>query len=515
MNRKSKQTMGQQLALALKEVKKNSRDHIVKSNRISRKVREQLTRAGYLVDVIQGWYLLTTPGIEGNSDVWYGFYWSFIRQYLTERFGKTGYCLSADHSMNLHAGETIIPEQLVVITKKASNQAIELPFKTSLLIYSDKTNFPKKISKINDINVMMQETALCRLSPAYYVEKAENILLVLNLYQSVVALSKQLIETASLSSAERLAGAFQSMGLKGYADQIISDMKLAGYHIKAENSFQRKKLVVSSRQIYSSPYPARIELLWQSMRKDIQDNFPQPAKKKEFRVLKKIRDLYTHDAYHSLSIEGYQVTEELIQKIAAGKWNPAENIHDRDLFSGLSAKGYQDAFQSVLQSIQKTKLQTKQGQIVSRDLQTWYRALFTPFVKSGLYQASDIIGYRNQPVYIRNSRHIPLPNHSLVDVMEKYYDLLKNEDNPAVKAVLGHFMFVNIHPYMDGNGRLGRFLMNYMLVTGGYHWTVIRVSERTRYMKTLESASVEKNIIPFTRFIADEMAYWDELDDRR
>ncbi|HNL92683.1 MAG TPA: Fic family protein, partial [Pseudomonadales bacterium] len=72
----------------------------------------------------------------------------------------------------------------------------------------------------------------------------------------------------------------------------------------------------------------------------------------------------------------------------------------------------------------------------------------------------------------------------------------------AVRAVLGHFAFVYIHPYMDGNGRIARFLMNTMLASGGYPWTVIPVERRGEYMDALEAASVGKNITAFASFIA-------------
>ena len=86
--------------------------------------------------------------------------------------------------------------------------------------------------------------------------------------------------------------------------------------------------------------------------------------------------------------------------------------------------------------------------------------------------------------------------------MPVLFDLLREEDDQAVRVVLGHFVFVYIHPYMDGNGRMGRFLMNAMLAGGGYPWTVIPVGRRNDYMQALEQASVHQNIEPFTAFLA-------------
>ena len=61
---------------------------------------------------------------------------------------------------------------------------------------------------------------------------------------------------------------------------------------------------------------------------------------------------------------------------------------------------------------------------------------------------------------------------------------------------------------MDGNGRIGRFILNLMLVSGGYDWTVIRTSERNKYMASLEEASTKGHIEDFTKFVASEMEYW-------
>lgn len=54
---------------------------------------------------------------------------------------------------------------------------------------------------------------------------------------------------------------------------------------------------------------------------------------------------------------------------------------------------------------------------------------------------------------------------------------------------------------MDGNGRIGRFLMNVMLASGGYPWTIIPLERRDDYMDALESASVKQDIRPFAKFL--------------
>ena len=65
-----------------------------------------------------------------------------------------------------------------------------------------------------------------------------------------------------------------------------------------------------------------------------------------------------------------------------------------------------------------------------------------------------------------------------------------------------HFLFTYIHPFMDGNGRVGRFLMNAMLASGGYDWLIIPVERRDEYMAVLEKASVEGDIVSFVRFLS-------------
>jgi Fic family protein len=119
-----------------------------------------------------------------------------------------------------------------------------------------------------------------------------------------------------------------------------------------------------------------------------------------------------------------------------------------------------------------------------------------------LLRAVDLAGYRNAPVFIRRSMHVPPNSDAVRDAMPVFFEMLTQESEPSVRVVLGHFIFVYIHPYMDGNGRLGRFLMNVMLAAGGYPWTVVPLERRDAYMAALEAASVRQNIVPFADFLA-------------
>jgi Fic family protein len=219
--------------------------------------------------------------------------------------------------------------------------------------------------------------------------------------------------------------------------------------------------------------------------------------------LQKVDDLYLTDAYHSLSIERYKVTPGLIARVSSGEWNSKSNEEDRKQRDAMAARGYYQAFNQVKESIEKILLGSNPGVQVERDHGRWFRELFDPSVAAGLLRPADLAGYRNHQVYIGNSKHVPVNVDAMRDAMPVYFELLSEETEASVRAVLGHFIFVYIHPYMDGNGRMARFLMNVMLASGGYPWTVIPVEQRATYMHSLDQASVEQDISSFTSFLAN------------
>ena len=145
------------------------------------------------------------------------------------------------------------------------------------------------------------------------------------------------------------------------------------------------------------------------------------------------------------------------------------------------------------------------GQLVRTAHRDWYRELFQPCVTAGLIPPGALSGYRNDAVYLRTSRYVPPRWEAVRDAMPALFDLLEGEPEPGVRTVLGHWLFGYIHPYPDGNGRMARFLMNAMLASGGYPWTVVRVEDRTAYLAALDRASIDMDIVPFAQFIADRV----------
>ena len=501
----------QLLAESLKIANDVCKDSILTSSDLERKHRERLIAARYLTEIIKGWYLLSTPEGGSGKTVWYSSFWSFIKHYLSKRFGQDGYCVSAESSLSFHAGITTIPPQIIILTKKASNTTVELLHSTSILLITDANNFPTQMEQHNGVNLMTIASAICRLTPSYYQNHPRNIEIVLKTSSLAVSeISNILLSQELISSAERIIGAYNKIGDTAKARQLTDDLKVAGFTLKTLDPFEKFVPTFGMSKV-SSSYVGRIKQMWHMMRKQIIPMIPKDPgiKKRDLnKTVDAIRETYNKDAYHSLSIEGYQVTESLITQIESGEWDPQHVESDKKQYDALAAKGYSNSFKEVMNSIQEIYDGKSPGVVLEENLQSWYRQLHAPLLQANLIPSETLAGYRNQQVYIVNSRHVPPPSHAVLDCMEVLFSLLQNEESAWVKAVLGHFIFVFIHPYMDGNGRIGRFIMNLMFISGGYNWNVIRTEKRDDYILSLETASTKEDIVPFSTFINNQLEYW-------
>lgn len=475
----------------------------IRSNDLSRTHRERLKRNGFLQEVIKGWYISARPDeTAGETSAWYAAYWRFCAAYLQHRFDEN-WCLSPEQSLSLHAGNWSVPRQLLVrASAKARNNITALPHGTSLLDVRAALPDGRDIIERDGLRLFSVPAALITCAPASFRQNPTDMHAALSTIRGASEVLDQLLEGGRSTIAGRLAGAFRNVGRDRIADDILETMRTAGYDIRENDPFETAlPLVLSDREV--SPYVNRVHLLWQTMREPIADRFPAapglPDDKEAY--LKRVEDAYVTDAYHSLSIEGYRVSPELIERVRSGGWNAGADEKDREHRDALAARGYWQAHQVVCETIKKVLRGENPGKVVDHDHGGWYRELFGPSVTAGLVRAPELAGYRNGPVFIRSSMHVPPRPEAVRDTMPMFFDLLREEAESSVRVVLGHFMFVYIHPYMDGNGRMGRFLMNVMLAASGYPWTVIPVEKRDEYMAALEAASVGQEIQHFTDFL--------------
>ena len=475
----------------------------IRATDLSRAHRERLLKNGFLQEVMKGWYVAARQDdAAGESTAWYASFWGFCAAYLRERFGSE-WCLSPEHSLSLHTGNHAVPPQLVVRSPKGGNKATMFPYGTSLLDVRAAMPDEKDIEEKESLRLFSLPAALIASSPALFEHNPTDARAALAEIRDASEVLDRLLEGGHSKIAGRLAGAFRNISRDRIADDIVSAMRAAGYTVREQDPFaSRTNLVLPRRE--ASPYAGRISLMWQQMRGPVIEKFPaSPGQRPEITAyLKHVQEVYVTDAYHSLSIEGYRVNPGLIERLRSGTWNPDANEQDREHRDALAARGYWLAFQAVQKSLRRVLSGENPGTVAEEDHGAWYREMFAPSVTAGWLRPADLAGYRNAPVYIRRSMHVP-PNYGAVrDAMPVFFEMLTQETEPAVRVVLGHFIFVYIHPYIDGNGRIGRFLMNVMLAAGGYPWTVVPLEWRDAYMAALEEASVRQNIAPFAEFLA-------------
>lgn len=497
-------TPSENLAKSLKELKKLQDKGIVaiKSDMLSRTNRERLLSNNFISEVYKGWYIATPSDItKGDSTSWYSNYWDFCSQYLEDRFNES-WCISPEQSLLIHTGNKTIPKQIIVRSPEANNSKTDLPFNTSLFLLKADLPSDNERDKIDGLRIYTLASSLVRCSANTYVQNALDVRTALSLIRDPSEILAILLDGGHSVVAGRLSAAFKNVGMVKIANRISMTMEKAGYAIREVDPFD-KKLMISFSQRTPSPYESRIRLMWLTMRKVVIENFPKepgiPEDKQAY--LKSVEEVYVTDAYHSLSIEKYLVTPELIEKVRTGNWDANKTKENQAEKDAMAAKGYWDAFNAVELSIKRILDGENSGLVVDEDHGTWYGELFGPSVVAGILKASDLAGYRTNQVYIGNSMHTPPNKDAVRDVMPLLFELLAEESEASVRAVLGHFIFVFIHPYPDGNGRMGRFLMNSMLASGGYPWTVIPVEQRTEYMEALEEASVRQNIEPFAKLL--------------
>ena len=114
--------------------------------------------------------------------------------------------------------------------------------------------------------------------------------------------------------------------------------------------------------------------------------------------------------------------------------------------------------------------------------------------------------YRNVRVSIAGAGHSPLePSDAYRQIKFFFADMPHKEKelDPISFAAWTHAEFVRIHPFVDGNGRTARLIMNYQLMAAGFLPVSVAKENRLFYFEALEAYAVDGNLAPFSEMIAE------------
>ncbi|KRY87136.1 Adenosine monophosphate-protein transferase FICD, partial [Trichinella pseudospiralis] len=202
-----------------------------------------------------------------------------------------------------------------------------------------------------------------------------------------------------------------------------------------------------------------------------------------------MREAYFSHIYHTVAMEGntmnFVQTKSLLEtRMAIG----GKSIMEHNEILGMDA-----ALRFVNQS-----LIHRIGSLTVEDILDIHRRVlgFVDPVESGRF--------RTHQVYIGSFE--PSSPENIEKEVDELLEWLNSDTamsiHPVELAALLHYKFVVIHPFVDGNGRTSRLLMNLILMQAGFPPVIIRVEDRLQYYESLKLAN-EGDLRPFVRFIAE------------
>lgn len=221
-----------------------------------------------------------------------------------------------------------------------------------------------------------------------------------------------------------------------------------------------------------------------------QRSMPAEIREKE---LETFAVIFTYDTNR---IEGsklsFKDTSELLELGISPSGKPVRDIKE--------AESHGKVFHQMINSKDEPSL----GMILE-----WHKELFEE-TKPGI--AGKVRAYQ---VYISGSRHVPpTPTDvpALLEDLFKWYSKEKGKENAVEIAARAHIKFETIHPFGDGNGRIGRLLMNFILHKNGYPMLDIKYTGRRGYYNALErsNAKSDENIFVqwfFRRYLVENKRY--------
>ncbi|XP_033076648.1 protein adenylyltransferase FICD isoform X2 [Trachypithecus francoisi] len=201
-----------------------------------------------------------------------------------------------------------------------------------------------------------------------------------------------------------------------------------------------------------------------------------------------MEETYYHHIYHTVAIEGNTLTLSEIRHILETRYAvPGKSLEEQNEVIGMHA-----AMKYI-----NTTLVSRIGSVTISDVLEIHRRVlgYVDPVEAGRFRTTQVLV----------GHHIPPHPQDVEKQMQEFVQWLNSEDamnlHPVEFAALAHYKLVYIHPFIDGNGRTSRLLMNLILMQAGYPPITIRKEQRSEYYHVLEAAN-EGDVRPFIRFIA-------------
>uniref|UniRef100_A0A3Q2XS52 Protein adenylyltransferase FICD n=1 Tax=Hippocampus comes TaxID=109280 RepID=A0A3Q2XS52_HIPCM len=201
-----------------------------------------------------------------------------------------------------------------------------------------------------------------------------------------------------------------------------------------------------------------------------------------------MEETYYHHIYHTVAIEGSTLTLSEIRHIIETRYAvPGKSLQEQNEAIGVDA-----AMKYI-----NTTLLSRTGTISVSDILEIHRRV--------LGYVDPVEGGRLRTNQVFVGHHIPPHPQDLQRHMEELVQWLNSDEalqlHPVEYAALAHYKLVYVHPFVDGNGRTSRLLMNLVLMQARYPPITIRKEQRAEYYAALDTAN-EGDVRPFIRFIA-------------
>ena len=469
---------------------------VFRSKELSRIHRERLRRNGCLDEIMKGWLVAADPVPQpGESRRERDPLWEFCACYCASRFGEEWH-LSPEQSLLLHVGSQAPQKKIVIHSPKGANNDVALRSGASIYDLKQKV-MPSRGSIVVEegLRLLSVPAALTRVPESFFQRFPSEARSVLAGLPNSIETVRLLLEDGRSSVAGRLAGAFRSVGRSEIAEAIATAMKAEGFAVRESDPFVPAPPAAAVLDA-SGGLAAQLRELWDRRRKSVLQAFPPPPgmQSDSSRLLRLIDEQCDTDALHSLSISGFDVSPELV----ADANSRPDAAPSREV---LAARGYRRAFEAVKEGVASVLEGEQPGNVARRKHGNWYWELIQPGLAAGLIDSSALAGYRDGDAEFRASKRMPRLRVPVGDAMNVLFDLLESEESPAAGALLGHFLFASIKPYPSCNGRVARFLFNFMLMSGGYPWTVFPADGKDAYLAALQKARDDLDFAPLAGFL--------------